>query len=89
MSECNENKRYAHEAAADTERAWMEFQQNYNTPESVGKSLYAAEINHSTPEVIPKHNHLRVRTMIAVAAVIILIVIFMIPPVLGYENFPR
>lgn len=71
------------EAAADTERAWAEFQKYYNTPDGVGKSLYPTkEPKRSSPGTASKRNHLK-HHRFAMAAVLILMAVLMAMPVLG------
>lgn len=87
------------EHQADTERAFQEFQERYNIPEGVGHSLYPdsenedaavdAEVPNSLVAPRQTHNRRHLRRTLAIAAVVACTIVFMIPPVLGYESFLR
>lgn len=81
---------------SDVDRAWADFQKNYNTPEGAGCSLYPDEAEcddtQSTGGITQKpatvrRTHFRIRRVLLAAAVVACLVVFAVPPALGYHSF--
>lgn len=74
----------------DVDEAWREFQTHYNTPEGRGASLYpdedAEEAAAAEPPAAKKRKKPWVRTLVAVAAILVVCFVTVLPPALGYEN---
>lgn len=80
---------------SDVARAQKEFYDLYHTPEGIGRSVYPAEspsgeltqtdAGFQNPIAAP-NNHLRLRHIVAIAAIIAVLLLFMIPSVLGYSS---
>ncbi|MCI8810276.1 MAG: DUF4367 domain-containing protein [Oscillibacter sp.] len=78
------------------EQAWTDFQTIYATPEGEGRSLYSSELlpepdslsgeKESTPQIHSKHNHRQLRRTLLIVAVIACLIVFFMPPALGYRN---
>lgn len=79
---------------ANTDRAWREFQELYNTPEGIGRALYPTAIpalNRSAAqdaEAAPRR-HIRhsFRRIAVIAAIVVIVLGFMVPTAFGYGNF--
>ncbi len=76
---------------AEIEKAWEEFRSIYCAPEGNGKSLYPMDEIHSVapaPNSFTSYHRVHLlRRILAVAAIVICLVIFMLPAALGFENF--
>ena len=93
--EQRENKK-SEESIADTNRAWKEFQEIYNTPEGAGQSLCptGSSLLNNTPATAkksalirpPKRSHQQFHRFLATAAVLAFAVLFLAPPAFGYES---
>ena len=80
----------------DVDKAWEDFQKYYNTPEGEGRSLYPSEGKNDSEMAMgeadhckasaKRHLHRRLRRILVSAAAMVCLVIFMMPPALGYEN---
>lgn len=65
--------------APDTDRAWEDFQQYYNTPEGHGQALYPCQADRQEPEKKPKPRHAPLwRTLRIAAATVALLFALMI-----------
>lgn len=79
----------------DVNRAWADFQKHFNTSEGKNLSLYPDEDASEPQQAIqdpifratPKHH--RLRYIMATSVVVICLIIFMLPSVLGYKSFSQ
>lgn len=80
---------------SDVDKAWEDFQKYYNTPEGEGLSLYPDNkpdnsqpkiriVNRPVTQRVRPH---RIRRTLIVAAIVACLVVFAVPPALGYQNF--
>lgn len=80
---------------SDVDKAWADFQKHYNTEEGEGLSLYPGdEPENQTSDIhivheaaVPRVKVNRIRRTLIVAAVVACLVVFAMPPALGYQNF--
>lgn len=81
---------------SDVDQAWADFQKHYNTPEGEGLSLYPddedADATRPVLQIVKettaiKTSRFRVRRVLIAAAVVACLVVFAMPPALGYQNF--
>lgn len=80
----------------DVDKAWEDFQKHYNTPEGEGLSLYPdedASAEHSdihvqdpTP-ITPSVKHNRLKRLLLSAAIVACLIVFGLPPAMGYTSF--
>lgn len=75
----------------DVDQAWDMFQKHFNTPEGKGLTLYpeeGTEDSNTEKEKIVSFKHRRkLRTILVAAALIVVMVVFMLPAAMGYTSF--
>lgn len=75
----------------ETDRAWKEFLEHYNTPEGEDCALYSSEVGNEeegkVAQIVPRKKHRQLRRILLIAAVIACLITALIPTVLGDNGF--
>lgn len=77
------------ESEVETERAWQEFQQLYNTADGIGRSLCPIKEKIDNNEKVLQNappKRYRLRRTVLIAAIIAIVFVFLVPSAFGYEG---